>query len=332
MKLPNTFELFKTTKFEDFEKEGIHALPESDLLLENGGFIYQFKFKKADEANIIVEPGIYNLVQTSGGVQPKKTELKKKELLTSISSTARILLEATTFFKKLDVYEKLGLPKKRGVLLYSDPGMGKSSATVAFSLNAIQEDPGTVVFNWPTSDIDADDMLKFMTFISKFSETCTRLILIVEDIGGGESASEHGPRDVNSGLLNLLDGVGLVFKLPTFIVATTNYPQSLLSSLANRPGRFDLMVKLEAPTAEERVALVEFIAKRELTDAEKDALFADSAKDLSIAHLEEVVVRSLLHEKTIPQVLKELHEHKEKFNAAFQKPKNAMGFGGGDDD
>ncbi len=332
MKPPNNFELFNVTKFADLDGKSVNTLPESDLLLENNGAIYQFKFKKADEANIIIEPGIYNLVQTASGVEPKKTQLKKKELLTSISSTSKILLEATTFFKKLHVYEQLGLAKKRGVLLYSEPGCGKSSATVAFSLNAIEEDPGTVVFNWPTSDIDADDMLKFMTFVSKFSDTCTRLILIVEDIGGGESASENGPRDVNSGLLNLLDGVGLVFKLPTFIVATTNYPQSLLSSLANRPGRFDLMIKLEAPSADERIALVQFIAKRELTEEEKDALFSDAAKDLSIAHLEEVVVRSLLHEKTIPQVLKELYDHKKTFNAAFQKPKSSMGFSGDDDE
>lgn len=331
MKSRNHFKLFKVTNFSDLSQENEQStLPESDLLLEHNGQIFQFKFEKQDEPTVIIEPGVYSLVQSSAGVIAKKTELRRKKLLTSVTSTSKILTEAKTFFSRLHVYEELGLPKKRGVLLYSEPGCGKSSATVQFSLDAIEEDGGTVVYNWPTSDIDADDMLKFLSFSSKFSDKCTRLILIVEDIGGGERDSERGPMDVNSGLLNLLDGVGLVFKLPTFIVATTNHPEALLSSLADRPGRFDLMIKLEPPNATERVDLVEFISKRPLTDEEKDAVASDKASGLSIAHLEEVVVRSRLHEKTIPQVLKELEQHKKTFNAAFQKPRKGVGFGGGD--
>jgi ATP-dependent 26S proteasome regulatory subunit len=147
------------------------------------------------------------------------------------------------------------------------------------------------------------------------------MILIIEDIGGGER--EQGSRSsVDSGLLNLLDGMSVSFKLPTFIMATTNYPEHLLEALADRPGRFDLMIELTPPNAEERVQLLEFLSKKSLTDDEKKAISSKDADNFSIAHLEEIIVRSMLHKKSIATVIKELVEHTRRFNKEFQKPKN----------
>src|SRR5690606_31658097 len=159
-----------------------------------------------------------------------------------------IFKEARTFFSRLHVYEKLNRPKKRSVLLYSAPGMGKTSAIEKFCHDAINEDAGTVVLVWPTSEIEPDSVARFLSQSSEYNDKCTRLILIIEDIGGGEREGSHSRSGVTSGLLNLLDGVGLTFRLPTFIIATTNHPENLLSSLANRPGRFDLMAELQAPS------------------------------------------------------------------------------------
>jgi SpoVK/Ycf46/Vps4 family AAA+-type ATPase len=132
---------------------------------------------------------------------------------------------------------------------------------------------------------------------------------------------------VKAVLLDLLDGLRTVFKLPTFMIATTNYPQNLLSALADRPGRFDMMLELDPPSYEERVKLVEFIAKRSLLDEEKEALNSKDIKDFSVAHLKEIVIRSLLHEKSIQTVIKELIAHKKKFHDGFEKKKkDSLGF------
>jgi SpoVK/Ycf46/Vps4 family AAA+-type ATPase len=126
-------------------------------------------------------------------------------------------------------------------------------------------------------------------------------------------------------MLNLLDGVGMMFRLPTFIVATTNHPENLLESLADRPGRFDLMLKLEPPSSEERVNLLNFIAKRDLTPEEVIAISDKSLDKFSIAHLEEIVVRSELHDKTYKQVIDELLDHQKKISKGFEE-RRSVGF------
>lgn len=236
-----------------------------------------------------------------------------------------IIEEADRFFSNLKIYDDLGRQKKRGVLIYSAPGLGKSSTISHFCTETFRKDKGTVVVVWPTSKIDSDDVLDFLATGSKYSKSCTKLILILEDIGG----SEHdggGRRGVDAGILNLLDGVSDTFKLPTFIVATTNHPENLLESLADRPGRFDLMIELTPPAAEERIRLLEFIAKRSLTDSERQIFTEKRCDGLSIAHLDEIVVRSLLHDKTLEQTLKEILEHRKSVKAAFEKAKDNVGF------
>jgi ATP-dependent 26S proteasome regulatory subunit len=173
--------------------------------------------------------------------------------------------------------------------------------------------------------IKADWISKFLSFSADYIG-CTRVILVAEDIGGTEEEGSHRPREVDSGMLNLLDGNNVVFKLPTFIIATTNYPQNLLSALADRPGRFDQLIRLPTPNKQERVELVKFIAKRELTEEESTALQSDSAESLSIAHLKEIIVRSLLHDKTFMEVISDMKTHKEQFEGGFEKKNKRTGF------
>jgi hypothetical protein len=321
------FKIKKITKFKDLVENQILELPESDLCFQNEETIIQMKYERAEEdRKYEIKPGIYTLIETSAGLATSKVELKKRGLLETIDNTKQIIREARTFFNKLDVYERLNRPKKRGVLLYSKPGMGKTSAIEKFCGDAVNEDAGTVVIIWPTSDIEADSVCRFMSTRSEYTAECTRLVLIIEDIGGGERDGDHGRSAVDSGLLNLLDGVGVTFRLPTFIVATTNHPENLLESLADRPGRFDLMLQLNPPTHEEKVQLLGFISKRELTDEEKESIGMKGSEEFSIAHLEEIAVRSLLHDKTYKQVVEELVAHSKRFKKNFEDKKGNLGF------
>jgi SpoVK/Ycf46/Vps4 family AAA+-type ATPase len=322
------FILKKKTAFKDMALDLEKELPESDLCFQDGENIYQYKFEKPEEDRFYeIKPGTFVLTETSAGIELKKMEFKERSLLETVSNTSRIMGEAAKFFTRLHVYEKLQRPKKRGVLLYSNPGMGKTSAIERVCLNLIKEDSGTVVMVWPTSEIEADKIVKLLTTNSKYTQECTRMVLIIEDIGGGESERHRSSGGVDSGLLNLLDGVGVVFRLPTFIIATTNHPEALLASLADRPGRFDLMLKLQPPSHDEKIKLMEFISKRNLTDEEKVCLNAKGAEEFSVAHLEEIAVRAELDDKTYPQVVKEIINHKELFKRDFEEKEKRMGFG-----
>lgn len=327
------FILKQKTAFKEMASGAITSLPESDLCFQDGEHIYQYKFEKPEnDVSYEIQPGSFVLSKGMSGLQLKKLEFKPRHLLETATNTARIMKEANTFFSRLHVYEKLGRPKKRGVLLFSSPGMGKTSAIEKVCSDLMKEDAGTVVIVWPTSEIDADEIVKLLSTNSQYTPECTRMVLIIEDIGGGERESHRSQAAVDSGLLNLLDGVGVIFKIPTFIIATTNHPENLLASLADRPGRFDLMLKLAPPTHQEKVALMEFISRRKLTPEEEACLGLKGTEEFSIAHLEEVAVRAELHDKTYAEVVDELIKHKELFKRDFEDRSRSIGMGIGYND
>lgn len=323
------FKVKHVATFDQIREGQIVEIPTSDLCLTDEKGIYQFEYIEPEDVvkKIEVKPGIYTLIKTMGSVNLQHTELNLHKLLESVNNTSRIKNEVDVFFERLDVYEKLELPKKRAILLYSSPGYGKTSAINKAVADLISEDKGTVVFIWPTDEIEAGLITKLLSFAAEYTKECTRLILIAEDIGGGEQEGSSRPRNVDSGLLNLLDGVNVVFRLPTFIIATTNYPENLIGALANRPGRFDEMIELDPPSYDEKIQLMEFISRRKLNDEEKGALAMPGSDFLSIAHLKEIVTRTLIHNKSIAQVVKEMVQHNEKFNEGFLKKKNKGGFG-----
>ena len=328
------FTVLKITKFSDITETT--ELPKSDLAMQDDKAIYQFKYnsKKEEKKKTIIGPGIWTFANGMSGLKLEETELRSRELMLDAVDSKAIMDESSKFFNRLDVYEKLNRPKKRGILVYSKPGMGKSSTISYFCQKMAEEDKGTVVLIWPTSKVESDDVNYFLTNTSKYHKKCTKVILIMEDIGGVQYENNGGAKSVDSGILNLLDGVSYTFRLPTLIIATTNYPENLLSSLADRPGRFDMMFEVKAPDADARVRLLEFIAKRELTDQEKKLFSSKECDGLSIAHLDEVVVRSLLHDKTISETIKEILNHKKLVAAAFENIKRGLGFAssGADDD
>jgi ATP-dependent 26S proteasome regulatory subunit len=252
--------------------------------------------------------------------------LKKHNLLDTINNTKSIKERANQFFDNLAVYEELGQPKVRNILLYSDPGFGKSSAINSLCEEFMKEDPNTVVINWNTSAVRSSSVESFFSIGTEFTKEVTRMIFIIEDIGGGEQ-EYSGNRSVDSSLLGLLDGNSVTFQVPTFTIATTNYPANLLSALADRPGRFDEMVKLPAPSGQERAALAAWIGKRELT--EEEILVLEDPKldsqSLSIAHIKEIVIRSRLTGKTFQEVIEDMVNHKEKFKKGFEE-KGRLGF------
>lgn len=315
------FKLKRSTSVKDLMDGNVEFIPTSDLCIEAAGQIMQFDFIEGEEKveKTIIRPGVYTILATQMGLKLEPTELSLGNILETIVNTTRIKGEANTFFSRLHVYEKRNKPKKRSILLYSAPGMSKTTSIKKTIMDLMKEDPGVVALVWPTSEVKPESVQKLLSFAAEYDPTCTKLILVAEDIGGAEVEGNYSPRGVDSGLLNLLDGVQDTFKIPTFIMATTNYPQNLLSALANRPGRFDELIEMEGPSTEERLKLVEFMAQRSLTEDEIKSLSVTDAKHLSIAHLSEIVDRSELHDKSISQTTKEILAHMEKFNNGFEK-------------
>jgi SpoVK/Ycf46/Vps4 family AAA+-type ATPase len=319
------------TLLKDIFDGKVETLPESDLSLQDNGMILQFDYEQDEDEQkqVVIKPGSFNLVKTMQGIQLSPMEFVSRDVLTSVTNTSMILGEAEKFFSNLSIYDELNQPKKRGILLYGSPGQGKTVSIMQAAKDLKTKDSGTVVINWPTSEIEASGVFKFFTSYSEYTKDCTKLVLIIEDIGGSSHEGYSRRDEVSSSLLNLLDGINNVFTLPTLIISTTNHPENLMRSLANRPGRFDMLLEVESPNFEERVKLIEFISKKQLTEEEKEALNEKNnrgVEQFSVAHLQEIVVRSRLHQKPISDIVKELLHHSKLFNLDFAKPKRGMGF------
>jgi hypothetical protein len=313
----------KITKIEDLVAGVVKSIPQSDVTIQDEKNIIQLKFVDPEESvkSVIIKAGSFILENGSLGVFPVKFELKQQNILKSILNTKSIIDEGVKFFDKLPLYDSVktlkNRPKKRSILICSPPGVGKSSAIAEVSSFFLNQDKGTCVLIWDTSAIRSSDVNRFFSSKVKFHKDCTKLIFIIEDINGGTVEDYHGSRGTDSSLLNLLEGVGDVFKIPTFIMATTNNPEQSVGALIDRPGRFDKVIELKTPNEQEAIELLSFISEKELQAEDIDAAKLAAKNHFSIAHLQEIVVRSLLDDKTFLQVTNELIEHKRKFKNAF---------------
>lgn len=324
------FKVKKVTKIEDLSSGKETTIPVSDLSVQDAGNIVQFEYveKEPEVKKVKVKPGSYILSQTMSGVSLDKFEIKMPELLTSIDNTKIIMDEKEKFFSKIHLYDKVktlrGKPLKRSILLCSPPGCGKST-TISKIASSMLDEGDTAVIIWNTTEVKSSAINNFFSTGIEYTDKAKKLLLIIEDINGGTTEDYHGPRGADTSLLNFLEGIGITFQRPTFILATTNNAEQSVGALIDRPGRFDKVIELKTPNPKETEELLSYISEKELSDEEKEAAKLASKEEFSIAHLQEVVVRSLLDDKTFMEVVKELVAHKKRFKNAFQDIKPNLG-------
>ena len=233
--------------------------------------------------------------------------------------------------------EPIGWGKYNGFILDQDHLFVLDNFIVTHNTAAINKvcetflkEEGTSVVIWDTSQVRSAAVNRFFLNKAEFDEKVKKFILIMEDIGGGSMDDYEGPRGADSALLNLLDGVGNPFgSVPTFIIATTNNPETSVEALIDRPGRFDKVEILKTPNKEECEKLLHFIGKDYIDnlkpeEVSKVAELASKNK-FSIAHLQEIIVRSMLDDISILESTEQLVTHKKRFQNAFNDPKQKLG-------
>lgn len=328
------------TLIQDLVDGKVDEISESDISIQTDTHIVQMEYIDPEDnrKKTKIKTGCYTIDETTMGVSLSNFTLKKYELLESIDNTSAILDESSKFFNKIDIYNKLGKEPKRSILLCSPPGVGKTAAINKVCEGYLKDD-NTAVLIWDTSAVRSSAVSKFFLNNSKFDKKVEKLILIMEDIGGGSVEDHHGPRGADSSLLNLLDGVGTPFQgVPTFIIATTNNPEQSVGALIDRPGRFDKVIEMKTPNEQECEELLMFISKKhskdDILNEENQGFYNDlkaasklAAKEsFSIAHLQEIVVRSMIDDITMEESAKQLQVHKKRFKDGFYD-KRSMGLG-----
>jgi DNA replication protein DnaC len=177
---------------------------------------------------------------TEDGVDSKKeritTLVNREQVFLEESLKAEIYRSIDQFFTDDGIfYKQYNIPYKRGILLYGNPGNGKTTLvkSIANSIDA------PMVYWQITEHTSSYTVREVFTLVAKM----TPMVLVIEDI-------DSMPNEVRSVFLNILDGS--TSKEGIFLIGTTNYPEKIDPALINRSGRFDRAYELKLPTEEMR--------------------------------------------------------------------------------
>ena len=160
-------------------------------------------------------------------------------------ATKNILRQILDILRRQNVYEARGAVIPHGLLMVSDPGLGKSLMAATF-----MEESGRncTVFH---KNSDGESFLDALREAFLLAKQTAPSVLLLEDINlYADSPTPYGPQ-----WAALQSSIDDVRDANVFVIATANttscIPQSLL-----RPGRFDYLIHLEPPKGEtaERVA------------------------------------------------------------------------------
>jgi len=248
-----------------------------------------------------IAPGAWRITPEHGLQALEFPEVKYFETETCV----RLLTQFSNFRNKLSVYEKFGITKKRGILLGSVPGVGKTSLANYFCRKIKNED-GVCVLRIDSSQIAWETVI--CMFMEAEATDAKLVVLIIEDIGGTALDGQDSGR-VTPQLLNFLDGNSDAFKIPTLIIGTTNFLDNVGPTLNDRPGRFDVVLQVKPPSDDEITWIAEQFLQRELTSSERRAF---KGKGLTPAYAKEIVVRAELNDLTLEDAVEEIIDQRKK--------------------
>ena len=270
-------------------------------------------FKSVDQ----VPSGIYELQynRNVSQITLKKQPFKTDELYQLPSYEIQdILKDIQDFWDRRDKYREYNFVNKRGILMYGEPGCGKSGIIQLIAKQLI-ENNGIII-----NIKDQDDVDFFIDFIATFRkiEPNRPLIVLLEDLDSIAGESTYS----TSKLLNILDGVKQIEDV--VYIATTNYPEKLQERITNRPSRFDRRYKVELPNEEIREAYIRHKLKEEDLKNVDIQEWVKRTEGMSLSHLKEVVISTIVMGREFEEVMDNLEGLK---RAPSVRGSGKMGFG-----
>ena len=251
-------------------------------------------------------PGYYEIDTAQDiGLYFRKLQIKLDGIIRFPDAvTDRVLKEVETFWAREAIYQEYDLTFKRGLLLYSKPGTGKSSTLQLISKDVI--DKGGIVFKVT----GPKNLLYYVPFIRdsfRKIQPDTPIITIIEDI------DEYD--DYSSELLDFLDGKNHINH--HVVIATTNNTEDIDDTLL-RPSRIDLRIEDELPSKKVRTEYFKF---KKVPD-EKIKELVNKSTEFSLADLKELYICVFLLDYTMDSAVEKISVIKEKKNYLEKDSKN----------
>ena len=184
------------------------------------------------------------------------------------------------FFDSRDVYERYGIPWKRGALFIGPPGNGKTHTLKAL-INKLA---------MPCIYVRGFESHEELAEVFKRARMIAPCVVVFEDLDSMVT------KENRSFFLNELDG----FRSNTGVVvlASTNHPEKLDAAILERPSRFDRKYYFQLPAEKERRAYIEKWNQELQSDMQMSKAVATGlvgkTEGFSFAYLKELVVSSMI--------------------------------------
>ena len=213
------------------------------------------------------------------------------EVILNQTMKDNLIADVQGFFDNRELYKKLSVPWKRGLILHGVPGNGKTiSIKALISALSAREDPVPSLY---VKSFDACQGQKFsIRNIFTHARVMAPCLLIFEDL---DSLVTDKTR---SYFLNEVDG--LESNDGILMIGSTNHLDTLDPAISKRPSRFDRKYHFKLPNEEERAAYCQFWRKKlldsDLVDFPEELcpLIAKLSEGFSFAYLKELFVIALL--------------------------------------
>ena len=253
-------------------------------------------FWAANDVAKTIDPGLYKAITTDRtGPALMKLIAHTDDLLVLESVVQRLVVREierfwTPFIK--NNYKTRGFLYKRGILMYGDPGSGKTSALQMLIKKVIDkggiaiqgEDPGVLI-----------GCLQMARRI----EPDRPIVVILEDF---ETLTDQSRRE--NEWLAVMDGEAQVDNV--VFLATTNYIEKLDKRFTDRPSRFDVVVKVPMPSATDRAHYLRY--KEPSMTLEEIQDWVSQTKNFSMAHLKEVIISVKILGKDLKETIERMRE------------------------
>jgi len=209
-----------------------------------------------------------------------------------------VIDQIKTFWSKSvrDAMVLRGFLHKRGILMYGEPGSGKT-CTIQVLVQMLIKNGGIAIYAEDPSLLSA--CLQMIRRI----EPKRPMIVVLEDF---DTLTDRDRRE--NTWLSVLDGEAQIENV--VFLATTNYIDQLDKRFVDRPSRFDLIVPVPMPTAKARAA---YLYKKE-PSLSRDELYewTMASEGFSIAHLKELILSVKCYGKSLEDTVDRLRSQKKR--------------------
>ena len=165
--------------------------------------------------------------------------------------------DVLNFIKVMPILKENGLPNSRGIILSGPPGTGKTMIAKSMA----SETEATTILISAEMIQQRNDIKSAFRLARKLAPT----LIIIEDIDtAGTVSRRFADHPILGEYLQAMDGIeaneGVV------VLATTNHTENIDPAISDRPGRFDRIIEVPLPDAEQRINILANLLAKMPTD------------------------------------------------------------------